>query len=118
MPMIYGFSLIFFCIYDDKKVNKYIEEHSGNRNNSENGSDKNIDFEITSKYNLVSDGALKVQSLLAYGQEEDNAEFGAYKYAKVGAKAGYNLYEQANTFVKTENGDMTLIFSTYKLCNE
>ena len=53
--------------------------------------DKNIDFEITSKYNLVSDGALKVQSLLAYGQEEDSAELGAYKYAKVGAKAGYKL---------------------------
>ena len=53
--------------------------------------DKNIDFEITSKYNLVSDGALKVQSLLAYGQEEDHAEFGAYKYAKVGAKVGYKL---------------------------
>ena len=53
--------------------------------------DKNIDFEITSKYNLVSDGALKVQSLLAYGQEEDNAELGTYKYAKVGAKAGYKL---------------------------
>ena len=53
--------------------------------------DKNIDFEITSKYNLVSDGALKVQSLLADGQEEDSAELGAYKYAKVGAKAGYKL---------------------------
>ena len=53
--------------------------------------DKNIDFEVTSKYNLVSDGALKVQSLLAYGQEEDSAELGAYKYAKVGAKAGYKL---------------------------
>ena len=53
--------------------------------------DKNIDFEITSKYNLVSDGALKVQSLLAYGQEEDSAELGTYKYAKVGAKAGYKL---------------------------
>ncbi|MBO7244389.1 MAG: hypothetical protein J6V53_03815 [Alphaproteobacteria bacterium] len=64
--------------------------------------DKNINFEITSKYNLVSDGALKVQSLLAYGQEEnhsyygffddlDNEQSGAYKYAKVGAKVGYKL---------------------------
>ena len=24
-------SLIFFCIYDDKKVNKYIEEHSNKK---------------------------------------------------------------------------------------
>lgn len=53
--------------------------------------DKSIDFEITSKYNLVSDGALKVQSLLAYGQEEDHSEFGAYKYVKAGAKVGYKL---------------------------
>lgn len=64
--------------------------------------DRNINFEITSKYNLVSDGALKVQSLLAYGQEEnhsyygffddlDNEQSGAYKYAKVGAKVGYKL---------------------------
>ena len=53
--------------------------------------DKNIDFEITSKYNLVSDGALKVQSILAYGQREDYAELGAYKYAKVGAKIGYKM---------------------------
>ena len=54
-------------------------------------SDKSIDFEITSKYNLISDGALKVQSLLAYGQEEDHAELGAYKYVKAGAKVGYKL---------------------------
>ena len=59
--------------------------------------DRNINFEITSKYNLVSDGALKVQSLLAYGQEEDHNYYGlidrigAYKYAKVGAKVGYKL---------------------------
>lgn len=53
--------------------------------------DKTIDFEITSKYNLVSDGALKVQSILAYGQREDYAELGAYKYAKVGAKVGYKM---------------------------
>ena len=64
---------------------KYTDEEETDRD------DKNIDFEITSKYNLVSDGALKVQSLLAYGQEEDHAEFGAYKYAKVGAKVGYKL---------------------------
>lgn len=54
-------------------------------------SDKSIDFEITSKYNLVSDGALKVQSLLAYGQKEDYAYLGAYKYAKAGAKVGYKM---------------------------
>lgn len=53
--------------------------------------DKQIDFEITSKYNLISDSALKVQSLLAYGQREDYAELGAYKYAKAGAKVGYKL---------------------------
>ncbi len=53
--------------------------------------DKSIDFEVTSKYNLVSEGALKVQSLLAYGQEEDHAALGAYKYAKVGAKIGYKM---------------------------
>ncbi len=56
--------------------------------------DKNVDFEITSKYNLVSDSALKVQSLLAYGQKEHYYGLdgdGAYKYAKVGAKAGYKM---------------------------
>ncbi len=70
--------------------------------------DRNINFEITSKYNLVSDGALKVQSLLAYGQEENHSYYGfpddlinliepnagfsgTYKYAKVGAKVGYKL---------------------------
>lgn len=53
--------------------------------------DKNIDFEVTSKYNILSKDALKVQSLLAYGQEEDHAMFGTYKYAKVGAKVGYKM---------------------------
>ena len=59
--------------------------------------DRNINFEITSKYNLVSNGALKVQSLLAYGQKENHPFYGlvetsgTYKYAKVGAKVGYKL---------------------------
>ena len=35
-----------------------------------------------------------------------------------GTNARYFVFYEANTFVKTENGDMTLIFSTYKLCNE
>ena len=53
--------------------------------------DKNIDFEITSKYNILAKDALKVQSLLAYGQKEDEADLGTYKYAKVGAKVGYKM---------------------------
>lgn len=57
-------------------------------------SDKSVDFEVTSKYNLVSESALKVQSILAYGQKEDYygpLGDGAYKYAKVGAKVGYKM---------------------------
>lgn len=57
-------------------------------------SDKSIDFEITSKYNILAKDALKVQSLLAYGQEEGYygpLGDGAYKYAKVGAKVGYKM---------------------------
>ncbi len=51
--------------------------------------DKNIDFEVGTTYNILYKGPLKVQSKLAYGQEETTESMGAYKYAKVGAKVGY-----------------------------
>ncbi len=54
--------------------------------------DKNIDFEIGSTWNVLT-GNTKVQLSGAYGQEESNSNdnFGAYKYAKIGAKAGYKM---------------------------
>lgn len=56
--------------------------------------DKNVDFEITSKYNILYKGPLKVQSILAYGQKEDYYGpdgDGAYKYAVAGVKVGYKM---------------------------
>ena len=54
--------------------------------------DKNIDFEIGSTWNVLT-GKTKVQVSGAYGQKESNSRFnlGAYKYAKIGAKAGYTM---------------------------
>jgi hypothetical protein len=54
--------------------------------------DKNIDFEIGSTWNVLT-GNTKVQLSGAYGQEESNSDdnFGAYKYVKIGAKAGYKM---------------------------
>ncbi len=54
--------------------------------------DKNVDFEIGSTWNVLT-GATKVQVKGAYGQEESNSydNGGAYKYAKVGAKAGHTI---------------------------
>lgn len=54
--------------------------------------DKNIDFEIGSTWNVLT-GKTKVQVSGAYGQKESNSHdnYGAYKYAKIGAKAGYTM---------------------------
>lgn len=55
--------------------------------------DKNVDFALGTTYNILSQGPVKVQSALAYGQKESNSHGnnGAYKYVSIGAKAGYEM---------------------------
>lgn len=55
--------------------------------------DKNVDFALGTTYNIMSEGPVKVQSSLAYGQKESDSHDngGAYKYVGVGAKAGYTM---------------------------
>lgn len=51
--------------------------------------DKNIDFTVGAKWNVVSEGALKAQLLMIYGQREHWADHGAYKYTRFGGRVGY-----------------------------
>lgn len=53
----------------------------------------NVDFTVGGLYNVLSEGPTKLQVKALYGQKESESHDngGAYKYAKAGVKAGYDL---------------------------
>lgn len=67
--------------------NKILGEGSGKDNS-------NIDFTVGGIYNILYQGPTKLQVKAHYGQKETKSHEnkGAYKYARAGVKAGYDLY--------------------------